>query len=390
MPDEPNANATSAAFHHFFPPDVRRTAVAPLDGRERTPRHPRKDAHINPSTHRPHVLASDRSTRSNYGAGLLRFTQYCDSLHLPEVDRMPASEALIASFSASAAGNISSSALNNWLGGLHFWHTVNGAVWNGSDMLRHVRRGLTKLVPLSSKRAKRPPVTLEAMIALRHGLDMSNALDAAVWAVACIAFWCCCRLGELIIPSPNTFAALKHVTRTALPLVIHALADTTQFSTFHIPWTKTTGVDGADISITARNHLTCPLAAIKHHVASNASLPSSAPLFAFELADGGWSPLTRTWFLARCNAVWVTAGYPNMPGHAFRIGGATELLLQGVSPDIVATQGRWKSQAFLDYWRQIESILPLFIASSSHSSQPVHLQSAMDSFRRKHSLITSS
>ncbi|KAG1842574.1 hypothetical protein C8R48DRAFT_38081 [Suillus tomentosus] len=45
-----------------------------------------------------------------------------------------------------------------------------------------------------------------------------------------------------------------------------------------------------------------------------------------------------------------------MPGHAFRIGGATELLLQGVHPDVVSSQGRWTSRSFLEYWRRIETI----------------------------------
>lgn len=76
-----------------------------------------------------------------------------------------------------------------------------------------------------------------------------------------------------------------------------------------------------------------------------------------------WASLTKIWFLSRCNDIWVAAGHPTMPStsHAFRTGGATELLLEGVHPDIVATQGRWKSCALLDYWRQIKSILPLFI-----------------------------
>ncbi|KAF9226156.1 hypothetical protein BS17DRAFT_697732, partial [Gyrodon lividus] len=59
--------------------------------------------------------------------------------------------------------------------------------------------------------------------------------------------------------------------------------------------------------------------------------------------------------------VWVSQRYPDLPGHAFRIGGTTELLIQGVAPDIVATQGRWTLRAFLEYWRCIEVILPLFI-----------------------------
>jgi hypothetical protein len=76
-----------------------------------------------------------------------------------------------------------------------------------------------------------------------------------------------------------------------------------------------------------------------------------------------------------------------MPGHAFRIGGATELLLEGVHPDVVATQGRWKSRAFLEYWRQIESILPLFISTAINSPLAIsRLESTMLSFQRSHSL----
>lgn len=224
--------AQAAAFYRNAPPlDVRQVASLPADGRIRVPRKPRKDSSITPSSHRPHALASDRvlrwttphsltfqasleaelpepailklfkvmlfsldeNTRSNYGAGLLRFTQFCDANKIPETSRMPASESLLAAFSASAAGTVSESALSNWLAGLHYWHVVNGATWHGADMLSQVRRGFAKLVPPSAKRAKRPPVTVEAMTALRAGLVLSNSFDAAVWAVASIAFWSCCR-----------------------------------------------------------------------------------------------------------------------------------------------------------------------------------------------------
>ncbi|KAF8230757.1 hypothetical protein L208DRAFT_1280409, partial [Tricholoma matsutake] len=49
------------------------------------------------------------------------------------------------------------------------------------------------------------------------------------------------------------------------------------------------------------------------------------------------------------------------------IGGATELLLQGTDLNVVATQGHWLSRAFLEYWHQIESILPLFISNVANS-----------------------
>ncbi|KIK79510.1 hypothetical protein PAXRUDRAFT_161163, partial [Paxillus rubicundulus Ve08.2h10] len=90
--------------------------------------------------------------------------------------------------------------------------------------------------------------------------------------------------------------------------------------------------------------------------------------------------LTKSKFMRCCNQIWVEAGFPSMPGHVFHIGGATELLLQGVSPDVVAQQGRWKSQAFLKYWHCIKSILPLFISSSSSTSCCLALNDIMLNF----------
>lgn len=295
---------------------------------------------------------------------------------------MPASESLIASFIAFHAGKVASSTIDNWLAGLHFWHTINGALWNGGDILSRAKKGAQKLVPISSKRAKRPPVTIEHLYALRNGLDLSNAFDAAVWAIACVAFWCCCRLGELVIPSRNLFDPIKHVARST-SLTFHMLPNGTEYGTCQIPWTKTTLREGATISITARDDPSCPIKALKHHLACSKSIPSHAPLFSFETADGGWSPMTKGWFMARCNEVWIVAGLPDMPGHGFRIGGATHLLLLGVAPDLVAAQGRWKSRAFMDYWRKIESILPLFMSSAGSASRVSIIEESMSAYRKK-------
>ena len=51
-------------------------------------------------------------------------------------------------------------------------------------------------------------------------LNLSNAFNAAVWVVASIAFWLCCWLGELLIPSQNLFNPTKHVTCIVIPLSV--------------------------------------------------------------------------------------------------------------------------------------------------------------------------
>ena len=396
------------------------TSTIPIPN-TRTPRKPQKKNQFIPSAFRPHVLASERLQRwisphsivfhqsiqgalpqsnlshlfevmtfsldqgtcNGYGAGLLRFTQFCDKAKVPEKERMPASELLLSAFIADAAGTVGPSAINNWLAGLHFWHIINAAQWNGDEMLSQTKKGAQKLTPITSKHAKRPPVTIEHLYALRSGLDLTNSFDAAIWAIACIAFWSCCRLGELVIPSTNTFDPLKHVDQSEKPIFSTA-SNGTEFATFHIPWTKTTLQEGADISVTAHpQDPSCPIAALRHHISCNTKLPSSAPMFTFETANGGWSPMTKSWFMSRCNEVWIAAGLPDMPGHGFRIGGATHLLLMGTPPDIVAVQGRWKSRAFLEYWRRIESILPLFISSAGSSNRISLIFDSMSSYQKK-------
>ncbi|KAF9222960.1 hypothetical protein BS17DRAFT_818287 [Gyrodon lividus] len=154
-----------------------------------------------------------------------------------------------------------------------FWHTINHTQWNTDDMLHHVWHGVAKTVPPSLHHAKHPPVTIEALTILCNGLDLSLPLDAAVWVVASIAIWCCCHLEKLVIPSLNLYLPTKHVSWVVLPLIICTPTNLTHFSSFHIPWTKTTKKASADISIITCPHDTCPLASILNHGAL-----SSAPL----------------------------------------------------------------------------------------------------------------
>jgi hypothetical protein len=344
------------------------------------------------------LVSIEVKTRENYGAGLLRFHQYCDSRSIPESSRMPASDRLLASFIASWASKVASTTAQNWLAGIHFWHNLHGAPWYGHSLLRTASAGLNKLVPDSSKRPRRPPVTLEHMHALFRGLDLSNAFDSAVFAVACVAFWSCCRyditlslemiaydvrLGELVTSSVNSFDTSRHVSRSTV-IRRRTLPNGVPFTVFHIPWTKTTHGLGADIVASKIDDLTNPVTALDHHLTANADVPSTAPLFAYETSGGGWAPLTRPWFLARCNQVWRGAGLLELTGHCFRIGGASELLLRGIPPDVVAMQGRWKSRAFLEYWRKIESILPLFVTSSFTDARISMVHASMDSYARRY------
>ncbi|TFK77876.1 DNA breaking-rejoining enzyme [Polyporus arcularius HHB13444] len=431
MPRKPplkSALVRTGARHRREPPVTVAIGAAALEALSRPPvprkpRKPKPENAIAPSSFRPHVRADERilfwsapfidssrqsaskvlpeeitrllfnviihsiepGTRKNYGAGLLRYHQFCNRFRIPEASRMPASELVLAAFVSAWVGQVGSSTVDNWLAGLRFWHTAHAAPWHGDRLLKAACTTIGKLQP--PPKPKRPPVTLEHMHALRSGLDLTNAFDAAVFALACSAFWGCRRrLGELLLQGPNEFDPARHVARQAGVRFNKIRGSGESYAVFHVPWTKSTKTLGADVVLVSNSDPSSPVPAMQHHLRSNASIPDHAPLFSFETSNGSWAPMTRAWFLERCNRVWKDAELEALTGHCFRIGGATELLLRGTHPDMVATLGSWKSRAFLEYWRKIESILPLFISSSFGQSRAQLASDTMRDFRKKHRL----
>ena len=77
--------------------------------------------------------------------------------------------------------------------------------------------------------------------------------------------------------------------------------------------------------------------------------------------------------------VWSKAALKHVLGHSFCIGGAVELLLAGVPPEIIAATGGWTSLAFLLYWRRMEEILPM---STSKAYQRSHIDALAKIFEK--------
>jgi hypothetical protein len=68
-------------------------------------------------------------------------------------------------------------------------------------------------------------------------------------------------------------------------------------------------------------------------------------------------------------------------GHSFRIGGATELLLGGIPSHVVASIGRWKSMAFLLYWRKVSKVVANSFSSSYDPKRFLAIERSFDKFR---------
>ena len=82
--------------------------------------------------------------------------------------------------------------------------------------------------------------------------------------------------------------------------------------------------------------------------------------------------------------MWADAALAHVQGHSFRIGGAVELLLASVPPEIVAATGGWTSLAFLLYWRRMEEILPMSTSKAYQRSHVDELAKIFEQFRVNH------
>jgi len=88
------------------------------------------------------VRAIVPTTLSNYGAGLLRCTQFCDSFKVAEDLHMPVLEWLLSVFvTTMGASSVGGSTIRTWLLGLQLWHMVNVAPWHGTPHLKRAMQG---------------------------------------------------------------------------------------------------------------------------------------------------------------------------------------------------------------------------------------------------------
>ncbi|PPQ76559.1 hypothetical protein CVT24_010967, partial [Panaeolus cyanescens] len=330
--------------------------------------------------------ALEDSSKATYGAGLLRFTQFCDEHDVDEEQRMPASCDLIAAFIASASGSVSGSTIKAWLSGIRAWHIFNKAPWKDDEFLSLVRTAARK-VGASHKRPLRAPISLAHLGVLCNSLDVLSPKGAAVWACATTTFFGCRRLGETTV-SLTSFNARLHVARGGNISFRRAEgSDVVDSITIHLPWTKTTKEEGGKVIITRRDDNLCPVFAFLNHLTTN-DLPGTVidpklfSLFAFRQDDGRFRDMYKEDFLSEVQQVW--SKYPNLDhvsGHSFLIGGAVALLMAGVEPEVVAAAGGWTSMAFLIYWRRLEEIIPKFMAKAYEGSDFSSVKARLERMR---------
>lgn len=303
------------------------------------------------------VTAKTRQRKLRYCG---EFLDWAEKQGLRECDVLPPSESLLCNYTASMAGKISGGTARAKLSAVKSWVQRKGLVWHGLDNLRNTLSGVERKAPRSSFREQRPPVKAEHLQSLvsKLNLDEQNGLDYAIRAGATACFFGQLRAGEIFSASSDD---PKDYDFTQLPVVKNlGPANEAGDRKLHLPKTKVSQAQGETIILTTQQGGISPTRALREHIRVNCLRPDD-PLLAYRDTNNELKVLSKTLFLRRCNEVWSAMGIPKMTGHCFRIGGTTHFLVAGIPPDVVKALGRWKSDAFLRYWRDLDSLASIHL-----------------------------
>ena len=293
------------------------------------------------------------TTQKKDASRLREFLSFCDGLGIKAHNALPAREDVLLAWASSFARRLAGKTVGAKLLAIRKEHERRGLMWFGGDRLRRILKGVEELRPPSSFRSKRAPVTISMLEDLNKGFDKSSGLDICIRAICLLSFFSQLRSGEILPPSQNlkNFNAHRHAT---FAHIAESTADNGACN-LHLPWSKTEKARGDDVWIPRQEAPLDPIHAIHKHFIRN-RLDINHPIAAYRDAHGNIATLTRSKFVRRINKILkgTKKGYPRITGHCFRIGGTTFYLVSGVPPDMVKKFGRWRSQAFLEYWRCLD------------------------------------
>ncbi|KIK44655.1 hypothetical protein CY34DRAFT_784259 [Suillus luteus UH-Slu-Lm8-n1] len=288
------------------------------------------------------------STQCKYCGTITNFLNFCDIERVPLLDRCPASEHLLCAFATLRMGHLAGSTVQSHISALKAWHAYCNTPWNGAIHLKLVLNGVSNRAPQSS------------LLPPSSSLDPNDSFDCCCLAAATAAFWGQLRLGEILSPWGSSYPSMHISCRHHLSNPINPNGSRKLF----LPFTKVWKNKGEEIILCRQRDSSDPILFMELHLRLNI-LSANDPLFSYTLSSGH-ACLTRRKFLARCNAIWVHAGFKAVTGHSFHIGGTTEMLLSGVPPDVIKVLGCWSSDSFLCYWHSLELLAPLHIENLKH------------------------
>jgi hypothetical protein len=281
--------------------------------------------------------ALSKNTTSTYQKGLNSFHTFRSKFNLP-LCWPPTVDQFINYIAYLHTNQVAYSTVKCYLCGISYQIQLEGGIDNTKTfIIRKMLEGFHRLTPSKDTRS---PITLHILKQLLPILPAvcSDFYEATMFSTAFqLAFFALLRVSEFTFTNNNTPTLLSknvsiHDSLISLTITGSKTDQYNRGTTLHIPLNSRTE-------------------SLFQHMHKYLSIrPPAQSLFFCHLNT---NPLTKYQFtsLLHRSIKFIGLDTSYFKSHSFRIGGATELYLQGVPEDEIKIRGRWKSDAFTSYIR---------------------------------------
>ncbi|KIY65528.1 hypothetical protein CYLTODRAFT_465356 [Cylindrobasidium torrendii FP15055 ss-10] len=299
------------------------------------------------------------ATRKKYGSHLNDFHKFCERKGIPESQRFPVSHATLLEYVADMNGKVGSKAVGDRVTALKNVHAKAAMPWAGDTrQMQLMKKAVANSAPDPTVE-KRAPVTQYRMQILERRLNFRKGRDIAISFAAKVGLLAMLRLGEFL-PASNKPSRLEE---RKLPKGRDMKEPFSEHGSrmLNLPTGKTSGERGALVPLCKQQEKCMDGVRIweVHRIVNE--IEEDTPMASYLDEKGRRNLLTKSEFMKACNTLWEEEGLPPLTGHSFRIGGATHYLVSGVETNVVKAMGRWKSDAFKEYWRNLETLAAIHI-----------------------------
>lgn len=280
------------------------------------------------------------STKRTYNSYFKMFQQFC---MVNGINMVPISQINLARYIAYLSLKCKYSSIVNYLSVVRLLHLERGypnpleTYWVST-----LKKGTRRL--LGDTPNRKLPITPAILLGIFSLLNLHNPSHSVFWAACLTAFFSFFRKSNLFINTdlPNQ----KFLTRSNVSF-------SAQGAVLSVSWSKTIQYAQRTLSIPLPFIPKSPLCPSTALWLSMQLVPNPHPLsspFQFKVGSQVHT-LTYTKFLNQLKSSLITLQIDpkSYSGHSFRRGGASFALECGIPPDLIQSQGDWRSNAYQSY-----------------------------------------
>ncbi|KAK4702114.1 hypothetical protein P7C70_g4112, partial [Phenoliferia sp. Uapishka_3] len=308
------------------------------------------------------MVGGGKGDMSAMGYALKCFHTWATLERVPDHLRFPLHTEVAERYVHHLVGRFSSKTVKARISKLRAWHQYHNVKWEVDEScLIYPLKTATVLQP--HKKLKRDPLlSVHLKLILPH-LNLNNSFDLSFRAALLVGHRALLRTAEFLAKktNPADHDPKRLMTASRIKKKVTAAGAVVGLE-LHLPWDKVSKAQGAIATLLPiDDDVTCPVTALRDHLERNSVTPDE---FTFTYTSslgprkGKRTMLTKAAFMDRLNFILVNIlGLKALKGHSLRIGGATQMLMNGIPPMVVQAIGRWASDSFMVYWRHVTAIL---------------------------------